>query len=589
MSALAPSEVHNRMIPHRSCPTLLLFLITQGDVIASVGLSHIIGKLNDHLRISTNILYCNEHQKLINYESECLRTAGITRMIYTSAAAVNSSRLQRHIGDGSQLFVVISTEPPYDLLRTLDLRFQNADFLIVIDRRIDREMWLAYVQHAFELGYVRLLLHTTPNGGVYGKTLFPKVRIDPTTVEQYLQHRASMRDLHGYPVRVAAYKNVPRSFMYVNSWGRMVYAGFYMRFVRAFLDSRNATFIPVHTPSDSPGNCTLSLRNETVDLCADSLAANPEMFSLTYGFRIAYANVMVAHAKKLLSYRYLEAPFQISVWLCLVTYVILIVGFLSCIHWQQHRRWDFSKYLLEVFSSLLFAGFSLRSIRGRERYILFGVIFMTGFVYSTMYLGLLKSMLISEVFEPQINTFEQLVASNTTLLVDPYDRILFAKYNMPEVLWSVVQTVTFETLLYHRNRFDQNYAYVLFTDRMALYETAQLFLRHPRLRRIPVNFAFLFTGIPMRKRWFLKEHLSTAWYHAFESGLTRKLSEDANNEAMSVGHLHYLITEHLEAKPLDLDYFVMPAIALALGSGLAIISFVIELTAWRMCRSRPQV
>ncbi|XP_022226485.2 LOW QUALITY PROTEIN: uncharacterized protein LOC111076816 [Drosophila obscura] len=574
------------MILQQSCPTLLLFLITQGDLIGSVELTHIIDTLNDHLRISTNILYCNERSKLINYESEYLRQAEITRLIYTSAAAINSSHLQLHIGHGSQLFIVFTTEPPYDLFPVLDLHFQNADFLIVIDKSIDLDTWLAYVQYAFELGYVRLLLYTTPNGAVYGKMLFPVVRIVPATVEQYLHMRDTLKDLHGYPVRVAAYKNVPRSFMYLNSWGRMIYAGFYMRFVRAFLHSRNATFVPVHTPNDSPGNCTLALKNESVDLCADSLAANQEMFSLTYGFRIAYANVMVAHAKPLLSYRYLEAPFQNSVWMCLVIYVLLIVSFLSCIHWQQHGRWDFSKYLLEVFSSLLFSGFNLRSIRGRERYILFGVIFMTGFVYSTMYLGLLKSMLISEVFEPQINTFEQLVASNITLLVDPYDRILFAKYNMPEVLWSVVQTVSFETLLHHRNRFDQSYAYVLFTDRMALYETAQLFLRHPRLRRIPINFAFLFTGIPMRKKWFLKEHLSRAWYHSFESGLTRKLAVEANNEAMSVGHLHYLITEHMEAKPLDLDYFVMPTIALLLGCGLAIISFVIELTAWRMCGSR---
>ncbi|BFG04935.1 uncharacterized protein DMAD_03787 [Drosophila madeirensis] len=575
------------MILHQSC--LLIFLLSQCHSSGSVDLGHIIDKLNDHLRISANILYCNESQKLLNWESEYLHKAEITRMIYTSGAALNSTQLQLHIGDGSQLFIVISTEPPYDLLQVLELRFQHADFLIVTDQPIEQDKWLAFVQYAFEQGYVRLLLYTTSGGGVYGKTLFPHVRIDPTTVEEYLRYRDTLKNLHGYPVRVAAYKNVPRSFMYVNAWGRTIYAGFYMRFVRAFLDSKNASFVPVHTPSDSPGNCTLVLHNETVDICADSLAANPQMFSLTYGFRIAYANVMVAHAKPLLSYRYLEAPFQKSVWLCLVAYVLLIVSFLSCLHWQQYRRWDFSKYLLEVFSSLLFAGFTLQSIRGRERYILFGVIFMTGFVYSTMYLGLLKSMLISEVYEPQINTFEQLVESNITLLVDPYDRILFAKYNMPEVLWSVVETVTFETLLHHRNRFDQRYAYVLFTDRMNLYETAQLFLRHPRLRRIPINFAFLFTGIPMRKRWFLKEHLSTAWYHAFESGLTRKLAEDANNEAMSVGHLHYLITEHLEAKPLDLDYFVMPTIALALGHSLALISFVIELTAWRMCRSREQL
>jgi len=261
---------------------------------------------------------------------------------------------------------------------------------------------------------------------------------------------------------------------------------------------------------------------------------------------------------------------------------MLVVNFLSLIHWLRSGKWDLSKHLLEVFSSLLFSGFYLKELHGKERYILFGVLFIAGFVYSTMYLGLLKSMLISEVFEKQIDTFEALVESNITLMVDPYDQILFAKYNMPKILSLIMEPVSFHTLLEHRNRFDQDYAYILFSDRMALYDYAQQFLKHPKLLRIPIDFSFLYTGIPMRKRWFLKHHLSHAWYWAFESGLTRKLALDADYEAVRVGYLNFLITEHMEAQPLNVDYFVMPAIALALGYILALLSFVIEMTAWRM-------
>ncbi|XP_033156672.1 uncharacterized protein LOC117138599 [Drosophila mauritiana] len=575
------------MIFQQSSNLLKLLLFLAICSIRTQGLNDIIIELNQRLLISNNLLYCNQSDKLNEYEIKYLQhMPPISLMIFSSIESLNFTQVEYDLGADNKLFLIMGNEePPYDFFHALNLHFQFAEYIIVIDEPVDLKRstkWLDFVKHLWQQGYVQLLFYTSYNDKLYHKIIFPEIVIEETLVEHYISIRGSFQNLYGYPVRVAAYNNAPRSMLYVNRWGKQIFAGFYMRFLRAFIGIRNGSFVPVLTPSDSPGNCTLNLVNETVDVCADALAANPAAFSLTHGFRIASANVLVTHAKPLHSYRYLTAPFQWSVWACLVIYVLLVVNFLSFIGWLRSGKWDFSKHLLEVFSSLLFSGFYLKEIRGRERYILFGVMFIAGFVYSTEYLGLLKSMLISEVFEKQIDTFEALVESNITLMVDPYDKILFAKYNMPEILSPIMELVSFETLLEHRNRFDQDYAYILFSDRMALYDYAQQFLKHPKLLRIPIDFSFLYTGIPMRKRWFLKHHLGRAWYWAFESGLTRKLALDADFEAVRVGYLSFLITEHVEAQPLNVDYFVMPAIALAIGYILALLSFVIEMTAWRI-------
>ncbi|KAH8252766.1 hypothetical protein KR032_001827 [Drosophila birchii] len=582
------------MILQASCKLLLLLLIIIISSIRIQALNNILSELNKRLLITTNFLYCNHIDKLYNYDGKHLQDLPL--MILTKN--FNATQLQYDLGATNKVFVIlVHGEPPYELFKVLDLHFQEAEYVIIIENPVDITkdiIWLDFARHLWQQGYVQLLFYTSYDMKLYHKIIFPELRIEETDIKSYINFRAAFNNLYGYPVRVAAYNNAPRTLIYMNSKGKRIFAGFYMRFVRAFVDARNASFVPILTPSDSPGNCTLALQEERVDLCADALAANPSAFSLTHGFRMATANVLVTHAKPLHSYRYLTAPFQLSVWLCLATYVSLVVSFLSLIHWLRSGKWDFSRHLLEVFSSLLYSGFHLKRLQGKARYILFFVLFIAGFVYSTEYLGLLKSLLISEVFEKQINSFEALVESNITLLVDPYDKILFAKYNMPEILWSIVETVSFKTLLEHRNRFDQDYAYILFSDRMALYDYAQQFLKHPKLLRIPIDFGFLFSGIPMRKRWFLKHHMDRAWHWAFESGLTRKLASDADYEAVRVGYLDFLITEHLEAKPLDLDYFVMPAIALGLGYSLALVSFVIEMTAWRIseflgCKRRRQV
>ncbi|KAH8324684.1 hypothetical protein KR074_003211, partial [Drosophila pseudoananassae] len=457
------------------------------------------------------------------------------------------------------------------------LQFQLSDFLLVIDNEMEENKWKRFIDFAFKLGYIKILIHSTLSGRSYDKLLFPNLRLRSTTAKDYAGFRDSFGNLDRHPVRVAAYNNVPRSLIYKNFDGKVVHTGYYMKFALAFLRSRNATFVPVYTGSDSPQNCTLAIKNNKVDMCADALSKNPIYFTVTNELRMAAANVIVPHAKPLLLYRYLTAPFQTGVWLCLAIYVILIAGFMSLIHRTRIGRWDFSRQLLEVFNSLLFGAFKLANVFGGERYIIFGVLFIAGFVYSTEYSGLLKSMMISEVFESEITTFEELVERRIPVLIDPYDRALFERHYMPDILRSVVKTVPSETLVKHRNNLDQNYAYVLFPDRWGMFEYAQHYLRHPKFRRIQIDFCFLFAGFPMRNTWFLKHHLSRSLYNGFESGLLDKMQFDSYREAVSQGYLNYTVTEHLEAKPLGLNHFLTTAIALALGYSLASISFLIEL------------
>ncbi|XP_068147773.1 LOW QUALITY PROTEIN: uncharacterized protein [Drosophila tropicalis] len=478
-------------------------------------------------------------------------------------------------------------QPPRGLFEYLKLAFQDADFLFVVDKSTENFIkdakWVEFIKDGWEQGYVKLLFHTPFNGGaIYDKWLFPYMRLQPATVESFIHSRNSFGDLEGFKIRVASYNNAPRSIIYNDEKGKLVFGGFYMRFVRHFLAARNATFVPVFIQG-SPLHCTKALMSEEVDICADALVQNQtQEIAVTHALRVAYANVMVAHAEPLHSYRYLMAPFTTTTWICLMSYISAMVTFLSLIHWKQCHRWIYSEFLLEAISSLLFSGFRLKHVQGHARYILFAVMFLAGFVYSTMYLGFLKSILISEVFEKQINTFEELVERNVTIMMDEYDRILSIKYNLPEMLWPIVQVVSIETLMEHRNKFDTRYAYVLFTDRMNLYDYAQQFLHHKRLRRIPIKILFIFSGIPMRKTWFLRPHLSTAWASAFETGLTLKLTQEAEHEAMRTGVLPFLSTESRELKPLSLDYFVMPAISLVLGYGMALISFLIELLIKRL-------
>ncbi|KAH8297370.1 hypothetical protein KR044_010977 [Drosophila immigrans] len=567
---------------HVACLSIVWLFCLLSSSSAAGGLLQVVAQLNRLLGFANNIIY-NPQQRELDHLQELQQPVGQVIISSLSEFGFNGSELM-HFIDEKVLFVLIVEDPrqPLELLQKLHVNFEGADFLLVIEQPQLDDIWLGLVYDAWQLGYIKLLLlHDTL---LYEKQLFPVLKLELSSVERYARTRGELRNLHGHETRVAVYSNPPRSLLYKDKWGKQVYGGYYLRFIRHFLRSKNTTFVGIQTPSYSAGHCKQALLAKRVDLCADALAQETtKTFAVAKPIRLAYANIMVPNAKPLGSYRYLVAPFHSTVWLCLIVYIGFIVCFMSCIHWQQKRRWIFSKFLLEAISSLLLAGFDLKDLCGRERYILFVVLFIAGFIYSTFYLGYLKSLLTTEVFEQQINSLEQLVEANISLIIDEYDRNLSHRYNLPEILWQIVEVVPDEVLKRHRNSFDQEYAYMLFSDRRDLYDYAQKYLRNPRIRHIPINIFYLFAGFPMRETWFLKHHLSVAWANAFESGLVQKLALDADHETMtsSVGFLEFLITEYYEAQPLGLDYFVMPAMSLALGYGLAFLTFVIELTAWR--------
>ncbi|KAH8384871.1 hypothetical protein KR093_010610, partial [Drosophila rubida] len=568
---------------HRACLSIVALCCLLGSSCGAGDLPQVVAELNARLGFATNVVYNpRQRRELLHLGQQ----PQVPQLVISSLREFGFNGTQlKHLLNEQLLFVLIveDTYEPLELLRRLHANFEAADFLLAIQQpQLEATDWLAFVHDAWQLGYIKLLLwHATR---LYEQRLFPVLGLLPSSVPQYARTRGKLNNLHGHATPVAVYSNPPRSLLYRDKRGQQVYGGYYMRFIRHFLRAKNATFVPVETPNYSAGHCKQALLAGRVDLCADALAKEAgRSFAVSAPIRLAYANIMVASAKPLGSYRYLAAPFHSTVWIGLVVYVGCVVCFMSCIHWQRERRWLFSKFLLEAISSLLLAGFALRDLRGRERYILYVVLFVAGFVYSTFYLGYLKSILTTEVFEPQINTLQQLVEANITLMIDEYDRNLSLRYNLPALLWQLVEVVPDETLKRHRNSFDQRYAYMLFSDRMDLYDYAQKYLRHPRIRHVPINIFNLFAGFPMRETWCLKRHLSEAWANAFASGLLQKLALDADHETMtsSVGFLEFLVTEYYEAQPLGLDYFVMPAMSLALGYGLAALAFLVELTAWR--------
>ncbi|XP_068147772.1 uncharacterized protein [Drosophila tropicalis] len=233
--------------------------------------------------------------------------------------------------------------------------------------------------------------------------------------------------------------------------------------------------------------------------------------------------------------------------------------------------------LPNVLSSLLYAGFHLKELAGKVHYILFGTIFLTGFIFSTFYLASLKSILATGLYEPQINTFEELVKRNISFIIGDYDKTVLEAYDFPDILWNITRVVPYKFILDHRKVFDTKYAYLAHSDRLVLFKFQQQFMTKPRMRPLPIELMHSLPGFPMRREWLLRNKLSQTLLNCFGSGLMQKLAADTNRQTIHIGYLNLIESEAYEALALKLDYFAVPLLMLGIGLGFAFICFLGEL------------
>ncbi|KAH8405614.1 hypothetical protein KR215_004453, partial [Drosophila sulfurigaster] len=560
---------------YRTCLSIVLLFCLIGSSSAAEDVLQVVAQLNARLQFTTNVIYNPQQREL----SHLQRLQPVGQLIISSLGefGFNGTELKYFIEE-RVLFVLIVEDPfgPLELLQKLHLHFDEADFLLVIERLELDGIWLQFVYDAWQLGYIKLLfLHSTL---LYENQLFPELKLKPTTVERYAVTRGRLLNLHGYETRVAVYSNPPRSLLYKDEWGNQVYGGYYMRFIRQFLRYMNATFVPIQTPSYSAGHCKQALQAGRVDLCADALAQETtKTFAVSRPIRLAYANIMVPSAKPLGSYRYLVAPFHSTTWLLVIIYVLLISGFISFIVWLQRGRFEFGKQLLQILGSLISGSLQLSEIQGRIHYILFIVIALGGLICSTYYLAFLKTILSTGLYEPQINSFEELVRQNISFIVGDYDKTVLKSYDFPDILWNITRVVPYDFITKHRRVFDPNYAYLAHSDRLLLFSFQQQYMMKPRMRPLPIDIMHSLPGFPMRREWLLKFKLSEALLNCFNSGLMQKLAADTNRQTIHIGYLSLMPSERYETQPLALDYFAMPLKILCSGLGLAFICFLCEL------------
>ncbi|XP_030571432.1 uncharacterized protein LOC115770334 [Drosophila novamexicana] len=376
---------------------------------------------------------------------------------------------------------------------------------------------------------------------------YPSIRIlRLTQLEDYLNRWRQLLNLQKYPIRTILFSIEPRIFSYVNRQGHLVYAGYMYNAFKEFSRRHNAT---IRILDEVP--------KERLQITAIALFAMP-------------------HARPLARYLYFARPFTWTVWLAVagtIGYGMLMLYSSS----NGNGVSEIGKHFLSSWCHLLFIPQPVISFSNWQQVTIHFMMMLTGFILTNFYLALLSSMLTSGLFEPQFNTFEDLVRAPYPLLLENSYAETFKKaQSMPDAVKRRIIVVDVSVVDASRIALNTSYMYIGYIDRLDGILYQQRLLKVPLFKLTTQSFIDGFMSVPVVTGLPYLNMLNIYLRRIFECGILAKMKSDAWQETIEGGITKLMRGEEDELKPYDLEFYYYAYILWAVGLVLSMLCFMLE-------------
>lgn len=441
-----------------------------------------------------------------------------------------------------------------------------------------QEMW-HFFRTAWEEGYFKVLLSDFQGEKLYSCLHFPAVKVEVTTVPEYFRKRQSVLDAQGYPIRTSAGNNPPRSFVYFNDRNEMEYRGLAIQLITNFAQHYNFSIDWLLMPNFETiamTDCLKYLQTNSVDICSEFLPLNRQSYTIAVPIYITYGYALVPFAPQLPITKYLTHPFYSEIWWLLVVSMFATTALMSLVNRFKLGWWQVSSQFMRSMKLLLYIVAELPAQWGLQKLLIFFIFIPCAFVLSNLYHTFLTSILTSNVFESQINSLEELKQRHISILVTDSDMEILSMYNSFKPISDNYLKIDASSYVELRNSLNNKFAFINLEDKCEFYLYQQKFLQRPRLRLLPKPLSALWSNIPMPDNWPFMDFFNHYILTMFDTGIIRHLQDQVKEDGIRLGYIHFIRTEHYDVVPLNLQYFKISGIILAVGYTAGLVCFFIE-------------
>ncbi|KNC31723.1 hypothetical protein FF38_07066 [Lucilia cuprina] len=440
-----------------------------------------------------------------------------------------------------------------------------------------------YVQKISELcwhqGFVRVVFICKQN--MYTYTPLPIVKVLKLTSLKQFYKLKDIVNYHQVALRFPITSSPPRCYRYTDPKGNFVYAGYFYEILMIFIKQYNFKFIEY--PSDYNSNNKEVLLQ---DLVSNKIDALPFMayHNRNYAASDVLWNVnvviMVPNAKPISKYLYFVKPFKHQIWLLYLLLVIIYSLLLGLVIYVKNKKMDFSKSLIYVLSLSIYQHhLNIFKNFGLISNLVYILLFLFGFIMVQMYLCKLSSMLVLTIYEPQIETVQDISATDLKVFMYKPDLKHFvSKSALTSIILERIILTDGIDLDNKRRSLNASYFHMGFEDKINFFLLQQKFLKVPLVQLIhPVILTepIFFT---MRHNLPYIQLFNRYLKYLADSGLLQKILQNIEKDGIQSGEIYYFKDkEELNDNLLSLEYFYAPLVLYICGIALSFIAFLMEI------------
>ncbi|XP_019894906.2 uncharacterized protein LOC101893565 [Musca domestica] len=269
-------------------------------------------------------------------------------------------------------------------------------------------------------GFTNVLFYCNSSLYVYHK--FPTLKVEKLPSLSSYYEREEIRNFHKFPLTFPITSSPPRCYRYIDRSGNLTYVGYMFSILMIFIEKFNFTFreYPHNYDDDDKEPLLEALQTGHMDFTSFPVYPNKTTDASDVLWN-ANIYIIVPKSKPIAKYKYFYKPFDEFVWLL---YVLAILGATSAVAFltlSKYSIWDFSKSFIYICSIALYQyqlTIPVRSLRFNLLYIL---LIVYNFIMINYYLCMLSSLLVTTLYEPQIDSIEDLASTNLRFKVTQSD------------------------------------------------------------------------------------------------------------------------------------------------------------------------
>lgn len=390
-----------------------------------------------------------------------------------------------------------------------------------------------------------------------------------------------VHNMKGYKIYSPICYDLPRVFQYDQN----KISGTSARFMETFLKYRNCSLINNGVCSMKTKQ-TINLKNMLTEISKGTLEISVHTFmqffntldGSSYPLSIDDFCIIVPFKKKSPEYLHLRIILDDASWYLLIgSLIYLTIALWLCTPPQQR---DIGKTFLQSICSLLsLTPLSVVNISTRRMRFVAVLLFILGFILVNIYLSKLASRLTIFISDHQIDTVDDIIEANLSILLLSHEYPIMEAANFPQKFLDLLIIVERSEIDAYRESFNTSFGYTIPTDRWELLNMQQRYLDKPIFRLTTICLGPFYLVYPLRNESHLYSSLKQFTMRTQQSGLQVYWKRATYADILSAEYAKILVGIE-EKKPLTLEFFYYIWIIWTIGLIISAIAFTIEIIAF---------